>query len=414
MKRTFCLLTIAVAICLLMGPDVIGRGGRGGGGGGGRGGGGGYGGGGVAGGGGGFAAGQYSGGARPGAGTRPAAAVGPNAGPGPGTRPSPGVGTNAGPGPATRPSQGQLGNFLDIPSSPGGVGGQPGVGGGPGSNGGPAGKGPAAVADFFEQGPGPGAGTPGKGVAGAPGKGVAGKPGQASANRSLAQNRPDRVENRQQLQQQRQDRRQDVQNDLRDNHPRLDFAIEHPRWAGWRANRPYRWATAAALAGWVGYGAGGEASYYDYGENIYYQDGAVYSEGQQVGTAEQYEQAAEQIASSIPAVKDPDWMPLGVFAVTQDGQSDGPPPTMFVQLTVSKEGIIAGTFQNTASGTSQPIEGMVNKGTQRAAWLISGKTRPIMETGVFNLTKDTAPALLHFADGQTQQWLLVRLDEPKQ
>jgi len=189
--------------------------------------------------------------------------------------------------------------------------------------------------------------------------------------------------------------------------------MEHPRWAAWRVNRPYRWATAAAIGGWVGWGAGGGESYYDYGENIYYQDGAVYSEGEQVATAEKYVQVAEQIATSIPEVKNPDWMPLGVFAITQDGQADGPPPTMFVQLTVSKEGIIAGTFQNTASSTAQPIEGMVDKRTQRAAWLISGKTRPIMETGVFNLTKDTAPALLHFADGQTQQWLLVRMDEPK-
>jgi len=36
-----------------------------------------------------------------------------------------------------------------------------------------------------------------------------------------------------------------------------------------------------------------------------------------------------------------------------------------------------------------------------------------METGVLNLTKDIAPALVHFEDGTTQQRLLVRLDEPK-
>jgi hypothetical protein len=35
-----------------------------------------------------------------------------------------------------------------------------------------------------------------------------------------------------------------------------------------------------------------------------------------------------------------------------------------------------------------------------------------METGLSNLTQDTAPALIHFADGQTQQWLMVRLPEP--
>ena len=34
-----------------------------------------------------------------------------------------------------------------------------------------------------------------------------------------------------------------------------------------------------------------------------------------------------------------------------------------------------------------------------------------VENGVANLTKDEAPALLHFADGQTQQRLLVRLEE---
>jgi hypothetical protein len=35
-----------------------------------------------------------------------------------------------------------------------------------------------------------------------------------------------------------------------------------------------------------------------------------------------------------------------------------------------------------------------------------------METGIANLTEDSAPALIHFADGQTQQWLMVRLNEP--
>ena len=55
---------------------------------------------------------------------------------------------------------------------------------------------------------------------------------------------------------------------------------------------------------------------------------------------------------------------------------------------------------------------MADKATQRAAWTVVGKTRPIMETGIANLTEDTAPALVHFADGQTQQWLMVRLEEP--
>ena len=35
-----------------------------------------------------------------------------------------------------------------------------------------------------------------------------------------------------------------------------------------------------------------------------------------------------------------------------------------------------------------------------------------METGIGNLTQDTTPVLVHYADGTTQQWLLVRMDPP--
>ena len=34
-----------------------------------------------------------------------------------------------------------------------------------------------------------------------------------------------------------------------------------------------------------------------------------------------------------------------------------------------------------------------------------------METGIQNLTESETPALVHFADGQTQQWLLVHLED---
>jgi hypothetical protein len=60
---------------------------------------------------------------------------------------------------------------------------------------------------------------------------------------------------------------------------------------------------------------------------------------------------------------------------------------------------------------------MADKKSQRVAWTIAGQQRPVMETGLSNLTQDTSPALIHFADGQTQQSLMVRLPEdakPKQ
>ncbi len=98
-------------------------------------------------------------------------------------------------------------------------------------------------------------------------------------------------------------------------------------------------------------------------------------------------------------------MPLGVFALTPDGQATGPDPTLFLQLAISKEGIISGTLHNTATDKTQTIEGMADKASQRAAWTVQGKSWPIMETGIVNLTEDSAPALIHFEDGTTQQWL---------
>jgi hypothetical protein len=143
----------------------------------------------------------------------------------------------------------------------------------------------------------------------------------------------------------------------------------------------------------------------------------VYAAGEPIATAEEYADQAETIAASAPEVapEDTTWMPLGVFALTQDGQPTGPSPSLFLQIAISKEGVIAGTLHDTLTNATKTIEGMADKETQRVAWNVVGKSRPIMETGIANLTEDTAPALLHFADGQTQQWLMVRLpDRPAQ
>ena len=168
------------------------------------------------------------------------------------------------------------------------------------------------------------------------------------------------------------------------------------------------------MTGWVDYGWT-QPIYYNYGDNVYYDDDQVYYGDQPVATSVEYAQQAAAIAQERPGTKPAaeDWMPLGVFAITTDGKPSDADPTMYLQLAVSKQGVISGTLQNTATDTAQSIEGMVDKETQRAAWTVAGKERPIMETGISNLTQDTRPALVHFADGTTQQWLLVRLDKPK-
>jgi hypothetical protein len=141
----------------------------------------------------------------------------------------------------------------------------------------------------------------------------------------------------------------------------------------------------------------------------------VYYGDQPVATYEEYAEQAEAIVLSAPEAEPAaeDWMSLGVFAMTSDGESTGVNPTMYLQLAVSKQGVINGTFQNTATGSVQAVEGMVDRETQRAAWTAVGKSRPLMETGIGNLAQDTTPALVHFPDGTTQQWLLVRMENPE-
>ncbi len=135
--------------------------------------------------------------------------------------------------------------------------------------------------------------------------------------------------------------------------------------------------------------------YYDYGTTLYYEGDNVYYNNEVIATTDEYAAQAQTISANVPEV-DPetiDWMPLGVFALTQkDGSVED--ATLFLQLAISKDGIIAGTFQNTATENSFEVEGTIDNESQRAAWAPVGESWPVMETGVYNLTENEAgPAI---------------------
>ncbi len=76
---------------------------------------------------------------------------------------------------------------------------------------------------------------------------------------------------------------------------------------------------------------------------------------------------------------------------------------MFIQLAISREGIIAGTYQNKTTGKTESLEGMLDRESQCAAWTIVDKNTPILETDISNLTYNKTAILVNSADGQTQQ-----------
>ena len=41
-------------------------------------------------------------------------------------------------------------------------------------------------------------------------------------------------------------------------------------------------------------------------------------------------------------------------------------------------------------------------------------TDTVLETGIYNLTQDSAPALMHFGKEKTENRLLVRMEKPKE
>ena len=106
-----------------------------------------------------------------------------------------------------------------------------------------------------------------------------------------------------------------------------------------------------------------------------------------------------------------DWLPLGVFAVARDGVPDN---NMLVQLAVTKDGVIGGTATNKATGASFPVEGTVDKQSQRAVWKYTDENNQplMMETSIYNLTQSEATGLVHYGPNNSQVVELIRLETP--
>ena len=179
---------------------------------------------------------------------------------------------------------------------------------------------------------------------------------------------------------------------------------------GWPAGYAWTVCTWGAMMDWFAW-SNMQPIYYDYGNNVVYQDNSVYVNNQDVGTAEEYTQQASQLAQAGASADVSDqgkWMPLGVFALSPTGETKS---DNVVELAVNKDGILRGNFTDTKTKKTQQIQGSVDKKTQRAAWTVGDDKNTVYDTGIYNLTKDEAPLLVHIGKEKTEQWLMVRLDQ---
>jgi hypothetical protein len=207
----------------------------------------------------------------------------------------------------------------------------------------------------------------------------------------------------------------------------------HPHgWGGWHYGhfyhrRPwnYWWSVPvfATFSTWFTWQAPpavwSQPIYYDYGQggNVTYNNDIVYINEQPVAPADQFAQSAAVLATVPPpadeeVAKEAEWMALGTFALATDEKDVD--PKRIIQLAVNKQGIISGTMANTTTDEAKAIQGRVDKETQRVAFRIGESESVVCETGLYNLTQSEAPLLVHHGAEKVENYLLVRLNEPKE
>jgi hypothetical protein len=224
----------------------------------------------------------------------------------------------------------------------------------------------------------------------------------------------------------RQDRAWEILDNVRDYNSNLfvpDWYYNNPWYGGYYYNQnvnPWVWwrpAVWSGLAAFLGNVVGNQMSR-DYGTQVYYDKETVYVEGQPVAPAPQYREEALQLAS-VPPPEEPfapaekgdesGWYPLGVWALTQEEKGDA---VMFYQLAVNKDGEVSGAYSNVLTGETSPVTGSVDFDTQRVAWRTGDSDSTAIEANLPGLTKEFTPVFVHYGTGQTQEWLMVRMEDP--
>jgi hypothetical protein len=155
---------------------------------------------------------------------------------------------------------------------------------------------------------------------------------------------------------------------------------------------PWRPATYASVARFVGITGGPVAYAYDSPSAL---------------TNAQWA-ALASTAKAADGATEEDLMSLGVFSLLPPDASES---STVVQLAISKEGYMAGSYYDALSDTGQPINGSMERESQRVVWSIGNNRDVAFETGLENLTTESTPVSVHMKDGTIQRWSMVRVAE---
>jgi hypothetical protein len=191
---------------------------------------------------------------------------------------------------------------------------------------------------------------------------------------------------------------------------------DHP--GAWQYTHPHAdaWAvaTVGATAAWLGLGAGyadgDEGTYYTSDDGTTSDDGSTGDEPVADNATQQNQQPdAAQLAAlgakDVPG--DTEFLPLGVFALAPQGHQDA---TAVLQLSVTKDGILRGSYCDLISDQGQAVFGAVDKTSHRAAWTVGTGGRAVFDTTLDNLTRADGQVALEYPGGDVKQYTLARFE----
>lgn len=183
----------------------------------------------------------------------------------------------------------------------------------------------------------------------------------------------------------------------------------------WYFDNNFQWYSAASwprIVVWLPWQWSRPIYYlYETDGDVYYSTSEDFSYLTPVDSKEIFIDQAVRIANArYPISKEQsDWMPLGMFTFALDNDSSNMPKT-YISLAISKEGAVSGAYFDAVNDTTLEIKGGIDPESQRIAWKFVGNDWPIMESGLYNLTKEESTLLIHTSGRTTETQLLIRLD----
>ena len=156
-----------------------------------------------------------------------------------------------------------------------------------------------------------------------------------------------------------------------------------------------------------------------YVDNVRYQNVYVYVNDERHSTATEFYRQAWDLAHSVaptPAVEvaqtADDWLVMGTFAIfANSGETD---TGQIIQLAASNAGEFRGNLVDEANDEVWQIYGALDPETQRVALRFEGDDYLVLECGLWNLTQETLPLLIHHGEENSEVLTLIRLTQQEE